>query len=542
MPMSPDKGSTVGVDRVGTALGVLRYGLEYFAAAEATDDAIGDDTGHEIHAPMVVNFLVGQAIELALKAFLYYRGIEFEELRNTKRFGHDLVALFAEARKRGFDNGKWCQHNDPPLGVLNQYYKARELQYFKAGIKEGFPVYGPLCKLAVEILSSAVEGIPGGAALRQRKATAAIEKFPLRRENPVLIRTEIGFGRVTLSRPDALHALNTQMCRAMIEALMAWRDDASVKAILIEHAPGTRGFCAGGDIRMLAESGKSDGREAREFFYAEYQLNHLLFTYNKPVIAIMDGVTMGGGVGISMPARFRIATENTTYAMPETGIGLFPDVGGGWYLPRKPNGQIGQSEIGTWLALTGARLKAADCLIAGVATHYLSTEMLGPARAQIAGAAQTHDAERALSSGLDALSESAGKPKELTPENIERINRIFAADSVEAIIAALEVDGSDWAKAQFATLATKSPQTLKVSFRQLREGARMSSFADEMVQEYRIACRVAQRHDFIEGVRALIVDKDNKPAWNPPALAGVTDAMLDEIFAVLPADEEWTPL
>jgi enoyl-CoA hydratase len=245
---------------------------------------------------------------------------------------------------------------------------------------------------------------------------------------------------------------------------------------------------------------------------------------------------MGGGVGISMPARFRIATENTTYAMPETGIGLFPDVGGGWYLPRKPG------QIGMWLALTGTRLKAADCLIAGIATHYMPTEILAAARAQIAGAAQTHDAEKALASGLEALAESAGKPKELTPENIDRINRIFGADSVGAIFAALEADGSDWANAQLATLRTKSPQTLKVTFRQLREGARMASFADEMRQEYRIAARVAAMHDFQEGVRAVVVDKDNKPAWNPPALEGVSDALVDEIFAPLPPGEEWTPL
>ncbi|MEQ1707588.1 MAG: enoyl-CoA hydratase/isomerase family protein [Terricaulis sp.] len=345
-----------------------------------------------------------------------------------------------------------------------------------------------------------------------------------------------GLATLSLNRPEALHALNTRMCRDMIGALQSWRDDANVRAILLEHAPGTRGFCAGGDIRMIAESGAGDGKAAREFFFAEYQLNHLLFTYPKPVIAIMDGITMGGGVGVSMPAKFRIATENTTYAMPETGIGLFPDVGGGWYLPRKPG------QIGMWLALTGARLKAADCLIAGIATHFVPTEILGPARAQIAGAAQTHDPERALASGLDALSESAGKPKELTPENVERINSIFAGGSVEAIVAALEADGSDWAKAQLATLRTKSPQTLKVTFRQLREGAKMASFADEMRQEYRIACRVSRRHDFIEGVRALIVDKDNAPAWNPATLDGVTAAMLDEIFTPLPVGEEWTPL
>ena len=352
----------------------------------------------------------------------------------------------------------------------------------------------------------------------------------------ILTAAANGLGHITLNRPTALHALNTGMCAAMIDALVAWRDDASVHAILLDHAQGTRGFCAGGDIRMIAESGASDSKAAREFFFTEYRLNHLLFTYPKPIVALIDGVTMGGGVGISMPARFRIATENTTYAMPETGIGLFPDVGGGWYLPRKPGA------IGMWLALTGARLKAADCLIAGVATHFMPTEILAAARAQIAGAAQTHDAARALESGLDALSESAGRPKELTDENIARINRIFTLGSVDEIFAALESDESDWAKAQRATLRTKSPQATIVTFRQMRAGAHMKSFEDEMRSEYRIASRVCARYDFQEGVRALIVDKDNKPVWSPSTLDGVTLEMLDEIFAPLPAEEEWSPL
>ena len=352
----------------------------------------------------------------------------------------------------------------------------------------------------------------------------------------ILTTAANGLAHITLNRPTALHALNTHMCANMTQALLAWRDDPEINAVLLDHAPGTRGFCAGGDIRMIAESGAKDGKEARAFFHTEYRLNHLLFHYPKPVVALIDGVTMGGGVGISMPARFRIATENTTYAMPETGIGLFPDVGGGWYLPRKPG------QIGMWLALTGARLKAADCLIAGIATHYMPTEILAAARAQIAGAAQTHDAEKALASGLEALAESAGKPRELTPENIDRINRIFAADSVEQIFGALEDDPSDWAKTQLATLRTKSPQTLKVTFRQLREGARMANFADEMRQEYRLAARVSAMHDFQEGVRAVVIDKDNKPVWNPATLDGVSDALLDEIFAPLPPAEEWTPL
>jgi enoyl-CoA hydratase len=355
----------------------------------------------------------------------------------------------------------------------------------------------------------------------------------------ILTSAANGLGHITLNRPQALHALTTQMCANMIQALLAWRDDAGVDAILIDHAPGTRGFCAGGDIRMLAESGEGDGREAREFFFTEYRLNHLLFHYPKPIVALIDGVTMGGGVGISMPARFRIATENTTYAMPETGIGLFPDVGGGWYLPRKPG------EIGMWLALTGARLKAADCLIAGVATHFVDAAKLDALRVELASPAPSRGGgkgEGCIARTLARFTSDAGAPRELTPENVERINRIFARDAVEAIFAALEADRSDWAQAQLATLRTKSPQTLKVAFRQLREGVRMASFSDEMAQEYRIAARVVQRHDFIEGVRALIVEKDNKPAWDPATIEGVTEAILDEIFAPLPPDEEWTPL
>jgi len=359
----------------------------------------------------------------------------------------------------------------------------------------------------------------------------------------ILTSAANGLARITLNRPQALHALTTHMCANMTQALLAWRDDASIHAVLLDHAPDTRGFCAGGDIRMIAESGAGDGKAAREFFFTEYRLNHLLFHYPKPVIALIDGVTMGGGVGISMPARFRIATENTTYAMPETGIGLFPDVGGGWYLPRKPG------QIGMWLALTGARLKAADCLIAGVATHYVEAAKLAELRDAWTGGAlagQRDDAGEApavhIAETLSRFASDPGAPRELTPENIERIDHIFALDSVEQIFAALESDTSAWAKAQLATLRTKSPQTLKVTFRQLREGARMTSFADEMRQEYRIAARVCARHDFQEGVRAVVIDKDNAPRWNPATLEGVTEALLDEIFAPLPAGEEWSPL
>ncbi|MBI1188239.1 MAG: enoyl-CoA hydratase/isomerase family protein [Alphaproteobacteria bacterium] len=363
----------------------------------------------------------------------------------------------------------------------------------------------------------------------------------------VLTKTEGGLAILTLNRPAALHALTTRMCRDMTAALLAWRDDPAVNIVLIDHAEGTRGFCAGGDIRMLAESGAKDGAEARDFFCTEYRLNHLLHAYPKPIVALIDGVAMGGGVGISVHGPFRIATERTTFAMPETGIGLFPDVGGGWFLPRLRPSQTADSkeasgEVGMWLALTGARLKAADCMAAGIATHYVPSELLGAVRAQIAGACAAHDPMAALRSGLDALSESAGAPKELAADARARIDALFAHDSVEAIVAALASDGAPWSQAQLEALRTKSPQTLKVAFRQLRTGATLQTFADNMRMEYRIGARVVQRHDFLEGVRAVIVDKDNAPKWNPATLAGVTDAMLDEIFAPLPADEEWSPL
>lgn len=342
----------------------------------------------------------------------------------------------------------------------------------------------------------------------------------------VLVARDGGLGRLTLNRPQALHALNTGMCQALTAALLDWRDDPAVQAVLIDHS-GERGFCAGGDIRMLADSGAADGRLAREFFFIEYRLNHLLFTYPKPVIAVMDGITMGGGVGLSAPARWRLATERTTFAMPETGIGLFPDVGGGWFLPRLPG------RIGLWLALTGARIKAADCLHAGLATHHVPSERLPELKADLAG--NPRDIE-----GLLAQFHVDPGPAPVAAHRAE-LDAAFGQDSVEAIVSALEA-GSDWARAQAEALKTKSPQTLKVAFRQLALGLAAPDFAANMAMEYRIGARVVQRHDFLEGVRAVIIDKDNAPKWRPATLEGVGEDLLDVIFAPLPADQEWTPL
>ncbi|MFN5758114.1 MAG: enoyl-CoA hydratase/isomerase family protein [Sphingomonadaceae bacterium] len=344
----------------------------------------------------------------------------------------------------------------------------------------------------------------------------------------VLTHIEGKVGFLSLNRPKAIHALTLDMVHIMTEALLQWRDDPAVEAIIIDHAEG-RGFCSGGDIAFLRQSAVADqGVSGRKFFHDEYQLNHLLITYPKPVIAFMDGIAMGGGVGISQPAKFRIATENTRFAMPETGIGLFPDVGGGWYLSRL------KGRLGAFLALTGARLDGSECLVAGLATHYLPSDSLAEAKARIAA-----DPSR-MDGILGSLSENPPEPRIVG--NIAQINRLFASDSYEDVLAALEADPSDWAAKELATLRTKSPQTCKVALRQLRESLSCPDFAANMVMEYRIASRVLVRPDFTEGVRAVIVDKDNAPKWSPATAQGVTEDLLDAIFAPLPKEEEWKPL
>jgi len=346
-------------------------------------------------------------------------------------------------------------------------------------------------------------------------------------DREVIIRREGAAGFLTLNRPKAIHALTQAMDHAMTEALLAWRDDAAVQAVIIDHSEG-RGFCAGGDIAFLRNSALNDGGvSGRQFFYEEYQLNHLLMTYPKPVMAFMDGITMGGGVGISQPARFRVATENTRFAMPETGIGLFPDVGGGWHLSRL-KGRIGQ-----FLALTGARLDGAECLWTGLATHYLPSEALAEAKARIA---EGHDPEQVLA----AL--AVTPPEARIAANAGLIAKHFASDRYEDILASLEADEGEWAAKELATLRSKSPQTCKVALRQLHDSLLCPDFAANMLMEYRIASRVLTRPDFAEGVRAVIVDKTNDPKWDPATPETVSDELIESIFAPLPANEEWKPL
>jgi enoyl-CoA hydratase len=343
----------------------------------------------------------------------------------------------------------------------------------------------------------------------------------------LIVRREGRAGFLTLNRPKAIHALTAPMDHAMTEALLEWREDSGVKVVIIDHSEG-RGFCAGGDVTALRHSALTDnGVSGRRFFYEEYQLNHLLFTYAKPIVAFMDGITMGGGVGISQPAKYRVATENTRYAMPETGIGLFPDVGGGWFLARIGN------RIGQFLALTGARLDGAECMWAGLCTHYLPSDTLPEAKRRIA-------AGEDIGLVLDSLSVEAPEPR--IAKNADPIAKHFASDRFEDILASLEADRGEWAAKELATLRAKSPQACKVSLRQLAESAKLDDFAANMAMEYRIGSRVLTLPDFAEGVRAVLVDKTQDPKWAPPTPEEVSDELIDSIFAPLPPQEEWKPL
>jgi enoyl-CoA hydratase len=343
----------------------------------------------------------------------------------------------------------------------------------------------------------------------------------------VLTIVEGRVGRLRVNRPKAIHALTTDMCRTMIDALTAWKDDAGVIAVLIDHADG-RGFCAGGDIRMVAESAAGDGVAAREFFRTEYQLNHFLFMYPKPIVAFMDGVTMGGGVGIAQPARYRVATDRTIYAMPETGIGLFPDVGGGWYLSRLPG------RVGRYLAVTGARIDGGDACALGLATHFVPSERLDALKAEIA-----RDPS-AIENLLSGVSETP--PPSALAAMSDTIDRLFASDRLEDIFAALRAEGGGWASEQVALMETKSPQTMKVALRQLATASALTDFSDNMAMEFGLACRVIERPDFLEGVRAVIVDKDNRPHWTPATPEEVSDALIEALFAPLPGADAWRPL
>jgi len=348
----------------------------------------------------------------------------------------------------------------------------------------------------------------------------------------ILFGREGGVATVTLNRPQALNAFTLGMYRRFDPMLREWAEDPAVHAVLIRGAEG-RAFCAGGDIRAIYEAGRGiagDKALTSRFFWEEYELIRRIHRYPKPYLAIIDGITMGGGAGVSVNGAWRIATERTMLAMPETGIGLFPDVGATRFLNLAPG------HFGRYLALTGARLGPADARYCGFATHFVPRELVAAlveALGQIAWRAGEEAAQ--IEEALAAFDSDPGPPVALLRAAIDHC---FAPDTVEAILDALAREaaagGGDaaWAAETRAGLLTKSPTSLKVTLRQLTLG-RGYEIEAALVLEYRLTQHFMRGHDFYEGVRAALVDKDQQPRWQPPSLADVTDAMVDAYFAPL---------
>lgn len=334
-------------------------------------------------------------------------------------------------------------------------------------------------------------------------------------------------GLVTLNRPKALNAVTHDMVRALRKQLDAWTDDGAVSRVIV-MASGERAFSAGGDIRALYDQGKAgQQKQALEFFAEEYSLNNFIKRYPKPYVSLIDGIVMGGGVGISIHGSHRVAGDKYQFAMPEVGIGFFPDVGATWALPRMPG------KTGTYLALTGERLKTADGVAAGAATHHVRSDRFADLRDALCGAVPV-DAVLAAFAEPPARGEVTG----LRPA----IDRLFAPVTVEGILAGLDREaGSNagdtvWAKKAADTMRTKSPLSLKIALEQMKRGAECA-FDECMRMEFRIVSRVVYGHDLYEGVRAVIVDKDNAPRWQPASIDAVTDAEVVRHFETLGKDE-----
>lgn len=338
-----------------------------------------------------------------------------------------------------------------------------------------------------------------------------------------------GIATVLLNRPQALNAFTLGMYRQLDPKLRAWADDPAVHAVLLEGA-GERAFCAGGDVRAVYEAGKGiagDPNFTSVFFAEEYRIIRFIHHFPKPYIAILDGITMGGGAGVSVNGAYRVATERTMFAMPETGIGLFPDVGATRFLNLCPG------RIGRYLGLTGVRLGAADALYCGFATHFGPHEQVPALTAALAGIDWAAGKERAQVEIVLARFAADPGPAPLRARR-PAIDRCFAGDTVEAILDALqdETEDREWANETRALLLTKSPTSLRITLRQLTVGEGFD-IEDALRLEYRLTQHVMAAHDFYEGVRAALVDKDQKPRWQPASLAEIDDTAVAAYFAPL---------
>jgi enoyl-CoA hydratase len=332
-------------------------------------------------------------------------------------------------------------------------------------------------------------------------------------EDSVTASRDGRIGRLLLNRPKALNALDLPMIRALTVALRGWRDDPHVHAVVIEGA-GERAFCAGGDIRAVRSSAMAgDTATVEAFFAEEYALNRLIAEYPKPYIALVDGICMGGGIGVSVHGAAIVATEHAMFAMPETAIGFFPDVGASYFLPRLPG------RIGFYLALTGARLTGADAVHAGIATQHTPRAALPELSAALA------------QDGAAALAQFAAPlPPFTLAGQRAAIDRCFVPDSVPAIMRRLAAEDSDWARTTEATLRGHSPSSLFWSLAIVRSGADRT-LPQCLDAELALTRTATRHHEFIEGVRAMVVDKDRKPAWQPATIETVDPAAIEAMFA-----------
>jgi enoyl-CoA hydratase len=331
-------------------------------------------------------------------------------------------------------------------------------------------------------------------------------------EQSVIARRDGRAGRILLNRPKALNALDLDMIRTLTRVLTEWHDDPHVHVIVIEGA-GDRAFCAGGDIRALRDAQLSGDRPAADaFFSEEYALNRMIATYPKPYVALIDGICMGGGIGVSVHAPYRVATEHAMFAMPETAIGFFPDIGATFFLPRLPG------RIGTYLGLTGARMHAADAVHAGLATQFCP-------RAHLAALSQA-----LAQDGAGALAECAAPlPAFSLAAQRAALDACFGADTLPEIVQRLEADGSDWAKRTLEQLRGVSPSALCWTLKALQRGADLT-LPQALDAEFALTRTTMQHPDFAEGVRAMVVDKDRQPRWQPARIEDVDPATIAVLF------------
>ncbi|SCB31181.1 enoyl-CoA hydratase/isomerase family protein [Rhizobium hainanense] len=336
----------------------------------------------------------------------------------------------------------------------------------------------------------------------------------------VIIERRGSAGIIRLNRPKALNSLTLPMVRVIAPALEEFAADPAIASVIV-MGEGERGFCAGGDIRLLHRSGKEGTEEAETFWREEFLLNHAISRYPKPYVVLMDGITMGGGVGLSAHGSHRVVTERTRLAMPETGIGYFPDVGATWLLPRAPG------EAGTWMGLTGQTVEAADVIHAGFADHCVASSTLPALIDAIAGlpanifAVEVHALIRTMAA-------DAGESRLAT--NREVVDRAFSAETVEQILKALADEPGEFAAEAAGVIASRSPTSLKLTLRLLRAGRASANLAECLNRELGACKGILYNHDFYEGVRAAVIDKDRNPKWSPASLSEVTAADIDRFF------------